>query len=76
MGAVKLIGKAAKVVGRVGGVVGTPGDDPPVKARTPRVVITGLIVAWLVDYGVDGGVAASLVDLGVNLLAAYGPASP
>ena len=66
MNIMKLVKVVAKVVGVVKHV--TP-DDQPVTARKTRVGLSAIIVAWLVDQGLDIGIADALVALVEALVA-------
>ena len=54
---------ALKLAGRFSGFIDTPEGESSVKARKLRAAISALVLALLVDWGVDAGIAQALVDL-------------
>ena len=57
-----LIKEALKAAARATGALGSTSDGNPTKARKSRLAVSGLIVAVLVDIGLETHIAEALVD--------------
>jgi hypothetical protein len=64
----KLIKRGLKAAARATGATRANDDGEPIKARKTRLTISGIVVAVLVDLGLDTHIAETLVDLLIAIL--------